>query len=132
MLSRASFWKPFGSERVNESQKLLKSAEKYFYPTLSWFWTKLSWEKLFLIRSMILGLFDNTLTANYEYFRSILQNLHLPIEIKLSEKPSTFCCIFFSIFRIYIKFAMFCCKKNPHSSSISEVIESERCAYLNA
>ena len=43
----------------------------------------------------LLGLFDNTLTANYEYFGSILQNLHLPIEIKLYEKPSTFCCIFF-------------------------------------
>ena len=32
----------FGSHRVNESQKLLKSAEKHFYPTLSSFWAKLS------------------------------------------------------------------------------------------
>ena len=43
----------------------------------------------------LLGLFDNTLTANYEYFRSILENLHLPIKIKLYEKPSMFCVIFF-------------------------------------
>ena len=42
MDNRACFWKPFGSERVNESQKLLKSAEKYFYPTFSSFWAKLS------------------------------------------------------------------------------------------
>ena len=35
MHNRASFWKLFGSERVNESQKLPKSAEKYFYPTFS-------------------------------------------------------------------------------------------------
>ena len=35
----------------------------------------------------MLGLFDNTLTPNYEYFRSNRENLHLPIEIKLSEKP---------------------------------------------
>ena len=35
------FWKLFGSERVNESQKLLKFAEKYFYPTFSSFWAKL-------------------------------------------------------------------------------------------
>ena len=35
----------------------------------------------------MLGLLDNTLTANYEYFQSNRENLHLPIEIKLSEKP---------------------------------------------
>ena len=35
----------------------------------------------------MLGLFDNTLTADYEYFRSNRENLHLPIEIKLSERP---------------------------------------------
>ena len=34
MLNRACFWKPFGSERVNESEKLLKSVQKHFYPTL--------------------------------------------------------------------------------------------------
>ena len=133
MHSKASFWQPFGSESVNEFQKLLKSAEKYSYPTFSSFWTKLSQKNLFLIRSKILGLFDKTLTANYEYFRSSLQNLRFPIEIKVSEKPKMFSWIFFfSIFGSYIKFAMFCCKKNPHSSSVSEVIESERSAYLNA
>ena len=41
-LKRACFWKPFGSERVNEFQKLLKSPEKYFYPTFSSFSGKLS------------------------------------------------------------------------------------------
>ena len=41
MNKRACFWKLFGSERVNESQKQLKSAEKYFYPTFSSFWAKL-------------------------------------------------------------------------------------------
>ena len=38
----ACFWKPFGSERVNESEKPWKSLEKYFYPTFSSFWEKLS------------------------------------------------------------------------------------------
>ena len=35
----------------------------------------------------MLGLFDNTLTPNYEYFGSNRDNLHLPIEKILSEKP---------------------------------------------
>ena len=34
MHNRAGFWKPFGSERVNQSENLLKSVQKYFYPTL--------------------------------------------------------------------------------------------------
>ena len=42
-----------------------------------------------------------------------------------------FAAFFFCIFRIYINFQ--CSEKNePHRSSISEVIDSERCAYLNA
>ena len=42
MDNRACFRKPFDNERVNESQKLLKSAEKYFDPTFSSFWAQLS------------------------------------------------------------------------------------------
>ena len=66
MHNRACFWKAYCSEHVNESQKLLQYAEKKFYPTYSSFWAKLSYKRLFLIRSEILGLLDNTLTANYE------------------------------------------------------------------
>ena len=79
MHNTACFWKPFGSERVNESEKFLKSAEKYFYRTFSSFWAKLSSEKLYLMISEISGLLVNTLTANYEYPRSNKENLSLPI-----------------------------------------------------
>ena len=37
MHERSSFLKDFGIERVNDSLKLLKSAEKYLYPTFSSF-----------------------------------------------------------------------------------------------
>ena len=87
MDNRASFWKPFGSERVNQSQKLLTSAEKYFYRTFSSFRAKFSYKKLVSIRSEILGLLDNTLTVKYEYSRSKRENIPLPIQIKLSKKP---------------------------------------------
>ena len=131
----ACFLKPFGSERVNESQKLLKSAEKCFYPTFSSLWTKLTEEKLFLIRSQISGLLVNPLTGNYEYSRSNRENLPLPIQIKLSRKPIIFYEFFFfffyCIFEMYIKFPMFWRKHAGHTSSISEVLDSERCVYLN-
>ena len=46
MRNRTCVWKPFGSERVNESQKLLHYAEKNFYPSFSSFWAKLGLEKV--------------------------------------------------------------------------------------
>ena len=42
--------------------------------------------------SEILGWLVNTLSANYEYSRSIRENLLLPNQIKLSKKPERFCC----------------------------------------
>ena len=96
MHTRACFWKPFDSERVNESQKLLKSTENYFYPTFSSFWAKLSEKKLFLIRYEILGLFDNTLPANCDYSSINWENLPLPIQVKISKKSETICGIFFA------------------------------------
>ena len=87
---RSCFWKPFGSERVNKSLKLLKFPEKFFYPTSSSFLAILSKKKLVSVRSEILGLLVNTLTANYEYSRSNRENLPLPIQMQLSEKPKTF------------------------------------------
>ena len=101
------FWKPFGSESVNESQKLLQYAEKNFYPTFSLFWAKLSWKRLFLVRSENLGLLDNTLTANYEYTRINRKNVPLPNSAKLSKKPSIFCRIFFEFLEWKLNFQCF-------------------------
>ena len=86
---RSFFWKPFRSQRVNESQKL---KEKQFYPTFSSFWAKMSWKKSFLVRSDILGLLVNTFTADNEYFRNNREIFLLPIYMQLSQKPTTFCC----------------------------------------
>ena len=72
------FWKLSGSEHVKESQKLLRCAKKYYYPNFSSLWTKSSKKKLFLIRSEILGLLENTLTVNYEDSRINRENLPLP------------------------------------------------------
>ena len=85
MPNRASFWRPLGIERVSESQKLLKSAEKYFDSSFSSFCAKMSYKKVFLMRYETLGLLVNTLTANYDYSRSNRENLPSPILINLSK-----------------------------------------------
>ena len=46
-------------------------------------------------------------------------------------KNHRFFAIFFYSFGIYMKFPMFLKKHEPHKTSFSEVIDSERCAYLN-
>ena len=96
MHDRDCFWKTFGSKCVNESQKLLKSAEKYFYPTFSSFWAKLSLNNLLFIRFEILGLLVNKLTANYDCSGSNRENLSLQIQIINLKKHKLFC--YFSFF----------------------------------
>ena len=59
-----------------------------------WNLQKISKKESFLVRSEILGLLVNTLTPNYEYLRSNRENLLLPVQMQLSEKPKSFCCIF--------------------------------------
>ena len=131
MHKRACFWKRFDSERGNESQKLLRSSEKFFYPAFWSFWAQLSYKELFFIRSEALGLLVKRLSANYEYSRSNRQNLPLPTQMQLSENPSIFCCIFLVFFESTLNFQ--CSEKNnePDRSSISEFTVFKRCVDLN-
>ena len=81
--------------------------------------SNLSIHILFDVEVMYLWiLFFNTSTANYEYSGGNTDNLALPTEMQLSEKPKTFC-QFCYIFRIYIKFWTFWNKNESHSLSIS-------------
>ena len=64
MHKKSYIWKSFGSQRFDDCQKLLKSAEKYFYSTFLLFWAKLCKKKLFLVRSEISELLVNTLTSD--------------------------------------------------------------------
>ena len=71
------------------------------------------------------------LSANYEYSCSNWENLPLPIQMHLSEKPKTFCQFFIAFLKFTLNFEHFE-KNKPHSSSISEVTDSKRRAYLSA
>ena len=67
----------------------------------------------------------------YEYSCSNRENLPLPVERQLSKIPK-FALIFYCSIKIYIKSATFWKQNEPHSWSNSEVVDSERRAYLNA
>ena len=74
------------------------------------------------------------MTANYEYSRRNRENLPLSIQMQLSEKQKLFCCIFIAFLESTLNCEHFEKKKKdePHILRISEVIDSERQAYLNA
>ena len=52
--------------------------------------------------------------------------------MQLSEKLETFSGFFIAFFESALNFEHFEKKNEPHSSSISEVIDSQRRVYLNA
>ena len=107
MHKRPCFWKPFRSERVNESQKLMKPAENYFHPTFASFWSKLSDKKGTLVKSQILGLLVNTFTTDNECSCSNMENLPEPIQGQLFEKPKPFSQFFITILKFTLNLEHF-------------------------
>ena len=90
MYSRSCFRMLFGSQCVNGSQTLKKSARKYFYFTFSSFWHRSSFLWFFLVRSEIPGLFFNPSTPDAKYSGHNKKNLQQLNQIALSEDPKTF------------------------------------------
>ena len=84
------FRTPFGKERVNGFRTLLKSAWHHYYPIFSWIRCIFSWKKSALIWTEMLRLFVNTLTADDQYSRSIMQKLVQEFQTPLSQKKKTF------------------------------------------
>ena len=70
------------------------------------------------------------MTPNKEYSLSN-ENLWLPIQMQLSGKLKTFSEIFIAFLKSILIFKHFD-KKDLHGSGISEAIDSESSAYLNA
>ena len=132
MHERSCSWEDFGSENVNQSLRLLKSSEKYLYPTFPSFWAKLSQKKSILVKFEILGLLANTLTANYEYSCSNNDNLPVPFQMQLSGKLKRFFTFFLAFPESALNIQHFEKKEKLHSSSIFEVNDSQRHVYLNA
>ena len=71
----------------------------------------------------------NTLTADDEYSRDNRENLLLPIQIQLSTKIKNILLQFIEFFESISNFEHF--EHEPHSLSISEIIDSVICGYLN-
>ena len=92
----------------------------------------MSWKKSALVRSKILGLFVNTLTAEYTFSRRNMQTFTQHIQTPLSLKQKTFSGFFIVFLKSKSNREHFQEKGESSSLSISEIIDSKRGGYLSA
>ena len=92
----------------------------------------MSWKKSALVRSKKLGLFVNTLTAEYMYSGRNMQTFTQQVQTPLSLKQKTFSGIFDAFLKSTWNGEHFQKKGESSSLSISKIIDSKRSDYLSA
>ena len=84
-----------------------------------------------LVRSKIIGLFVNTLTAEYKYSRRNMQTFAQQIQTPLSLKQKTFSGFFIAFLKSTSNGEHFQKKGESSCLSIFEIIDSKGGGYLN-
>ena len=92
----------------------------------------MSWKKSALVRSKILGLFVNTLTAEYTYSCRNMLTLTQQVQTPLSLKQKTFSGLFIAFLKSTSNGEHFQKKGESSSLSISEIFDSKGGGYLSA
>ena len=92
----------------------------------------MSWKRSALVRSKLLGLFVNTLTAEYKYSRRNMQTFAQQVQTALSLKQKTFCGFFIAFLKSASNGEHFQKKGESSTLSISEIIDSKGGGYLSA
>ena len=85
----------------------------------------MSWKKSAIIRSKILGLFVNTLTAEYMYSGRNMQTFTQQVQTPISLKQKTFNGFFIAFLKSTWNGEHFQKKGESSSLSISEIIDSK-------
>ena len=86
----------------------------------------MSWKISALVRSKILGLLVNTLTAEYMYSGRNMQTFKQPVQTPLSLKEKTFSGFFIAFLKSTWNGEHFQKKGESPSLSISEIIDSKK------
>ena len=92
----------------------------------------MSRKKSALVRSKILELFVNTLTAGYTYSRRNMQTFTQKVHTPLSLKQKSFSGFFIAFLKSTWNGEYFQKKEESSSLIISEIIDSKRGGYLSA
>ena len=132
MRESSCFRIPFHSQSVKVSQTLLNPERQGFHPNLPLIWNKLIWKTSGLVRSKILELFFNRLTAYHIFSRQIWWKLPQQAQTQLSSKPKSFSEIVTKFTKSTENIVHFGRKDQLHSFILSAVVDSELCGHLNA
>ena len=119
------------NQRVNEFEKLVKSARHHYFPIFPRIRDKLSWKKSALVRFEIFRLFVNTLTPDDKYSCRNMQIFWQQLQTILSQEEKTFRGFFIAFPK--------CAWNLDHSEKKeeyprlinTEIIASERDVYLS-
>ena len=86
----------------------------------------MNWKKSALVRSKILGLFVNTLTAEYMYSGRNMQTFRQQVQTPLSLKQKSLSGFFIAFLKSTWNGEQFQKKGESSSLSISEIIDSKK------
>ena len=128
---RSRFRTPFGNQRVNGFETLLKSAGHHYFPLFPQVPDKLNWEKSALVISEVFRLFVNTLTHDDKYSRCNMQIFWQQLETPLSPKGKSFWTLLFAFLKCPWNLEHSQKKKEYPGLIITETIASERDIYLS-
>ena len=92
----------------------------------------MSWKKSALVRFKILGLFVNTLPAEYMYSGRNMQTFTQQVQTPLSLKQKNFSWFFIAFLKSTWHGEHFAKKGESSSLSISDIFDSKRGGYLSA
>ena len=118
----------FGKLKLEESALLYWLCSLFFHVV----WDKKAGKSLFLVRSKILGLFVNTLTAEYTYSRNNMQTFTQQVQTPLSLKQKIFSGFFIAFLKSKWNAEHFEKKGESSSCSISEILTPKEVGYLSA
>ena len=128
---RSRFGIPFGNQRVNGLETLLKSARHSYFPLFPQLPDKLNWKKSALVTSEIFRLFVNTLTPDDKYSRRNMQIFWQQLETPLSRKGKTFWTLLFAFLKCPWNLEHSQKKEEYPGLIITEIIASETDVYLS-
>ena len=128
---RSRFGIPFGNQRVNGFETLLKSARHSYFPPFPQLPDKLNWKKSALVTSEIFRLFVNTLTPDDKYSRRNMQIFWQQLETPLSQKGKTFWTLLFAFLKCPWNLEHSQKKEDYPGLIITEIIASETDVYLS-
>ena len=126
-----SLTKPFGNQRVNGFETLLKSARHDYFPIFPRIRDKLNWKKSALVISEIFRLFVNTLTPDDKYSRRNIQIFWQQLQTRLSQEGKPFCEFFIAFLKFTWMLEHSEKKEEYPSLIITEIIASEMDVYLS-